>query len=97
MTNAETIDESKEHWLNLLRDARSQMAHYKTIEKEAKGELADGFTSETGLLNDRPVFQLITQRVRRFDLERFRAENPDLAEQYTREVEVSSLYLVGDQ
>ncbi|MFE7797040.1 hypothetical protein [Nocardia sp. NPDC057440] len=64
----------KRHWVNILRDARAQIAHFKRVEAEAKGEVTDGFTGETALVDDRPVFQWL--RKRSFNADTFASKYP---------------------
>lgn len=94
--NSDTIDEDKEHWLKVLRDAKARKAEYTEIEKNAKAELLQGFTSETGFFEGRPVFQYIKSEQKYFDLEGFRADHPELAAQYTKKRPSAALYLLGD-
>lgn len=97
MANASEIDESKAHWLNIYRNAKAEIKRYEEVAKEAKAELLDGWSIETGLYAGKPAFQYITGTVKRLDTDQLKTEYPDVYEACRKESSTAALYLLGDQ
>jgi hypothetical protein len=60
-TQTQDVSDRK-HWLDMYRDAKDNLAHFKKIEEQAYQELTDGFTAETAFIDGRPVFQFLPRR-----------------------------------
>ena len=81
-----------------LRHVRSELASYKQLEDELKAEICDLLgDSDTAILNGVTVATWKGQKRESFDAKAFRAEHPDLAKQYMREVNTRTFLLKGEK
>ena len=81
-----------------LRHVRSELASYKQMEDELKAEVCDLLgDSDTAILNGTTVATWKGQKRESFDSKTFRAENPELAKQYTKEVQTRTFLLKGEK
>lgn len=97
MANASEVNESKRHWLNIYRLAKAEIKRNTEIANEAKAELLDGWSTETGLVAGSPAFQYIEGTAKKLDTDKLKAEYPDVYEACRKESSTAALYLLGDQ
>jgi predicted phage-related endonuclease len=81
-----------------LRHVRSELASYKQIEDELKAEVCDLLgDADTAIINGTTVATWKGQKRESFDSKTFRAENPELAKQYIKEVQTRTFLLKGEK
>jgi predicted phage-related endonuclease len=81
-----------------LRHVRSELASYKQMEDELKAEVCELLgDSDTAIINGSTVATWKGQKRESFDSKTFRAENPELAKQYMREVQTRTFLLKGEK
>ena len=81
-----------------LRHVRSELASYKQMEDELKAEICDLLgEADTAILNGVTVATWKGQKRESFDAKAFRVAHPDLAKQFTKEVQTRTFLLKGEK
>ena len=81
-----------------LRHVRSELASYKQIEDELKAEVCELLgEADTAILNGVTVVTWKGQKRESFDSKGFRAAYPDLARDFTKEVQTRTFLLKGEK
>ena len=81
-----------------LRHVRSELASYKQLEDELKAEVCELIgDADTAILNGTTVATWKGQKRESFDSKSFRAAYPDLAREFTKEVQTRTFLLKGEK
>jgi len=81
-----------------LRHVRSELASYKQLEDELKAEVCELLgEADTAILNGATVVTWKGQKRESFDSKSFRAAYPDLAREFTKEVQTRTFLLKGEK
>lgn len=81
-----------------LRHVRNELASYKQLEDELKAEVCELLgEADTAILNGATVATWKGQKRESFDSKSFRAAYPDLAREFTKEVQTRTFLLKGEK
>jgi len=81
-----------------LRHVRNELASYKQLEDELKAEVCELLgDADTAILNGATVATWKGQKRESFDSKSFRAAYPDLAREFTKEVQTRTFLLKGEK
>jgi hypothetical protein len=81
-----------------LRHVRSELASYKQLEDELKAQVCELIgDADTAILNGTTVATWKGQKRESFDSKGFRAAYPDLAREFTKEVQTRTFLLKGEK
>lgn len=84
--------------IDQLRHVRSELASYKQLEDELKAKVCDLIgDADTATLNGVTVATWKGQKRESFDAKAFRLAHPDLAKQFTKEVQTRTFLLKGEK
>lgn len=92
------LDNSHAELIQQLRHVRSELASYKELEDQLKAKVCELIgDADTATLNGVTVATWKGQKRESFDSKAFKAANPDLAKQYTKEVQTRTFLLKGEK
>ena len=97
---ARTVEfpEEKAELLTRLRHVRNELASYKQLEDELKAEVCELLgDADTAILNGVTVATWKGQKRESFDSKALRLAHPDLAKQFTKEVQTRTFLLKGEK
>jgi predicted phage-related endonuclease len=92
------LPEEASDLIQRLRHVRSELASYKQMEDELKAQVCELLgEADTAIINGTTVATWKGQKRESFDSKTFRAENPELAKQYIKEVQTRTFLLKGEK
>ena len=93
-----TLPDTATDLMQRLRHVRSELASYKQMEDELKAEFCELLgENDTAILNGVTVATWRGQKRESFDSKAFRLAHPDLAKQFTKEVQTRTFLLKGEK